>query len=321
MERFENISGTIYDLIEDITEDKIAVRDKTSALNSLYLLRDSLIDLRYAHSLVKQLAEKRIELMEQQVEKEDFSGELHEAYHEASGQLRAITISILQLGKRTLNNSSYVLASFLPHGVPIKEGSFGKQCKSAQAIELKKLDKRSKALIKNLLGKGSKLELHNDARDIYVEHVKPATKAQQRRPVHTGEGVNYMKEKPEFAGIQERLYGGMVRTALVDYVVMGEKDKDGNEILTYHVHIGHGLVSIGKNMFRSAFMTRPPEYDPDHFKKLEPHSHSFTKSENDDTGNAGTDHSIEITEMASAEEMIADYCDYIENLLAALRVT
>ncbi len=58
-----------------------------------------------------------------------------------------------------------------------------------------------------------------------------------------------------------------------------------------------------------------------HFKKLEPHSHSFTKSVNEDVGSAGTDHSIEITELASAEEMMSDYCDYIEKMLAALRVT
>ncbi len=320
MERFEKLSTTIYDLVEEVSADKLAVHDKTPALNSLYLLRDSLIDLRYAHSLVKELSDKRIKLMEQQLEQENFAGDLHEAYHEASGQLRASTVAIFQLGKRTLNSSSYVLAGFLPHGVAVKEGSFGRQYSSVQKLDISKLDKRSKALVKNLLAKGAKLEVHNDARDMYVEHTKPATKVQQRRPVHTGTGINYMKEKTEFTGIQEHLYSGMVRRADTDFVVLGEKDAKGNEVRTYHVHIGHRLVPIGKNVVRSAFLMKPPDYDPDHFKKLEPHSHSFTKTDNDDDiGTAGEDYSIEITELATVEDMIGDYCDYIEKMLAVVK--
>jgi len=320
MEGFEKLSSTIYDLVDEVSADKVAVHDKTLASNSLYLLRDSLIDLRYAYSLVKDLSDKRIKLMEQQVEQENFAGDLHEAYHEASGQLRASTVAIFQLGKRTLNSSSYVLASFLPHGVAVKEGSFGRQYTSVQKLDISKLDKRSKALVKNLLANGARLEVHNDARDMYVEHTKPATKAQQRRPVHTGAGINYMKVKAEFIGIQERLYSGMVRRADTDFVVLGEKDAKGNEVRTYHVHIGHHLVPIGKDIVRSAFIMRPPDYDPDHFKKLDPHSHSFTKTDDDDDiGKAGEDYAVEITELATVENMVSDYCDYIEEMLAVIK--
>lgn len=320
MERFEKLSSTIFDLVESVSSDKIVVHNKALALNSLYLLRDALIDLRYAHSLVKQLSKKRNDLMEQQVDQENFAGDLHEAYHEAAGQLRASIVAIFQLGKRTLNSSSYVLASFIPHGVAVKDGSFGRQYSSAQRLDLTKLDKRSKALIKNLLANGAKLEVHNDARDMYFEHTKPATKAQQRRPVHTGAGISFMQEKPEFTGIQERLYSGMVRRADTDFVVLGEKDANGKEVRTYHVHIGHHLVPTGKNIVRSAFLMRPPDYDPDHFKKLEPHSHSFTKTDDDeDIGTSGEDYSIEITELATVEDMISDYCDYIESLLAVIK--
>lgn len=320
MERSEKLSSTIFDLVDKVSDDEITVHNKTAALNSLYLLRDALIDLRYAYSLVRDLSGQRNTLMEQQVDEENFAGDLHEAYHKVSGQLRASTVAIFQLGKRTLNSSSYVLASFLPHGVAVKEGSFGRQYTSVQKLDLTKLDKRSKALVNNLLTNGARLEIHNDARDMYVEHTKPATKARQRRPVHTGAGISFMQEKAEFIGIKERLYSGMVRRADTDFVLLGEKDANGKEVRTYHVHIGHHLVPIDKNIVRSAFLMRPPDYDPDHFKKLEPHSHSFTKTDDDDNiGTAGEDHSIEITELASVDDMISDYCDYIEKMLAVIK--
>lgn len=317
MKRFEKLSSIIYDLIEDVSHDKVTVHNKTVALNSLHLLRDSLIDLRYAYSLAKELREERLDLMKQQVEQKKFSGELHEQYHETSGQLRAVSITILQLGKRVLNSSSYVLASFVPHGVAIKNGSFGKQYESAKKLDISKLDTRSKALIKNLLANGAKLEIYNDTRDNYIEHVKPATIAQQQRPMHTGTGVNYTKEKPEFAGIQERLLSGMVREAMPGYILIGEKDSQGNEVRTYHVHVKHSLAPLRERILRSVYTLSSPDDDPDHFKKLEPHSHAFTIDDSDDE--VATDYSMEITKLASVDALIKDYCGYIKRMLSVIR--
>lgn len=319
---FEELSTKIYNLIEDVATDKVLVHDKTKALNSLYLLRDSVIDLRYAHSLVEQLGEERVRLMQQQVDKEEFTGELHDKYHEVSGQLRSSLIAIFQQGKRTLNNSSHVLASFLPHGVAIKVGSFGRQFESAQKIDAAKLDTRSAVLINNILQEGPKLEIHNDARDMYIEHATPATSVQQRRPLHTGKGLNFMKEKPEFTGIQERLLTGMVRTAMPDFVLLGTKRPSGGEELrTYYVHVGLQLVPVQKGIVRSSYIMHPPEADPDHFKKIEPHTHAFTVNANEDSDIEATiDHSVEITELAKVEEMVKDYCKYVDNLLDAAKL-
>ncbi len=322
MNRFEKLSVSIYDLIEDVAANRVVARNKTVTMNSLYLLRDALIDLRYTYKSITVLDKQREELMVAQMEARDFGGQLHAQYHDTSGQLRAARVALLQQGKRVLNVSSHVLASMLPHAVRIKDGSFGRQYNSALGLDMSKLDRRSKRLIQNLIVYGPKLEIHNNNRDQYVEHSTPATLAEQPRPAHGTTGLHYMKRRSGFEDVEEMLLGGMVREAMPGYVLIGEPNPKGSkELLTYHIHINHYMVPMTAQIMRSAFLKAPPPQNPTHFKTLEPHTHHFTHPDSGDNDrDTSNDYGIEITELASNREMVRDYCEYIRKLLHSTQI-
>jgi len=320
MNRFEQLSAAVYELIEDIDAGTVVVRKKTVAMNSLYLLRDALIDLRFTYRAIEQLSKRRTELMSAQVKAKNFSGDLHAEYHDVAGQLRAARIALLQQGKRVLNNSSHVLASMLSFDRAVKVGSFGKQYQWALTVDTKKLDKRDKGLLQNLTTRGKKLEVHNENRDHYVEHSAPASVIEQPRPVHGTGGMHYMQRRPGFAGVEELLLPGEFREFRNGFVVMAEREpKTHKEVLTYHVHVARYLVQFKSSEIRPLYAKEPPSDDPDHYKNLEPHTHQFFDTD-DVKGTYGGDAGVTITELAEDKEMIRDYCEYVRRLLEAARL-
>ena len=119
MNRYEKLSSDIYDLIEDVAAEKVVVHNKRITMNSLHLLRDALIDLRYTYLTIERLTKERDTLLEAQVKAKDFGGDLHAQYHDVSGQLRAARVAMLQQGKRVLNAASHVLAEPIATWCPV----------------------------------------------------------------------------------------------------------------------------------------------------------------------------------------------------------
>jgi hypothetical protein len=110
----------MYRLIDDVGAGQVPVRNRMYALNALHLLRDAIQDLEGVRSLVSDLTVRRKEIETRQLEDMIFHGPVHDEYHVAARQLRAVVGSGLAQAKRALNQTADVIDAFLEHGTGIR---------------------------------------------------------------------------------------------------------------------------------------------------------------------------------------------------------
>ncbi len=289
----------------------IPVNHKQYTLNALHVLRDSFLDLQGMYSLVVDLSARRDSLQHDLLVTRRFGGTRHRDYHRCSGQLRSAQLSSCQLGKRFINDSSNVVGSFTPHGIPLKCGSFGRQYNSVK--NLTSLPPApTGSMIRLLQRSGAALELHNNRRDQFIEHVKPSRVDAQSRPIVTASGVDCRREKgPYEIDVANR----QILSEGDSWVSLSESvGKWTGERIIAHVSV----VTTADS--RKVLRLQPPSDLPDHFLETEPHTHEVA-SVDDDVQLQYTDVSGTTVGSLDISAMVNDYCTYVLGLLAIINAS
>lgn len=313
----DRVITQLHDLVEDISTEQVQVANREYARNALHLLRDALLDLNALHVLVHDdLITKQRGLIDVQIEERIFHGPNHAAYHRNGAQIRAVIGSGHQHAKRLLNQCAYVTDAFVAHGSVLRSGSFGRQYASLPRLDRSKItDARSHALVALLEERGPALEIGNNYRDDYIEHVKPQRTGMQIRPATSGPTVSH-HEAPT---IQE--VDGHVEQIEPGWVHMRDRSDTGVLLDIFYIHAKGAFKEhlppsdetfLGV-LLESDIMTRG------HFRHTEYHMHTWVKQRLEDDS-YGRIRLVSVSE-SDFDEVFASVVAYARDLVAACRIT
>jgi hypothetical protein len=143
--------------------------------HALRALRQALIDFLQTYSNCRRSSTERSILIEKQVKRHAFIGNLHDAYHEASQAFQTDYHTHIQNAKRLANATSIALEVFIPHDQKrgLRFASFGKLYES---IKRTNIDEQSQygSFLTYLARVGDDIEeAEHRYRDEVLEHPRP----------------------------------------------------------------------------------------------------------------------------------------------------